>query len=310
MSKFYRSTEELIGKTPLVALLRAEEKFALKAKLFAKAEYFNPTGSVKDRAAKGMLDEAERTGALKKGGTVIEPTSGNTGIGLAFLCLLRGYKAIIVMPDSMSVERQQLMKAYGAEVVLTDGKKGMKGAIEKAEQLAKEIPDSFIPDQFKNPANAEIHYRTTGKEIYEDLEGEVDIFVAGVGTGGTITGVGRYLKEKNPCVKIVGVEPQSSPVLSKSEAGVHKIQGIGAGFVPAVLDQSVLDEVIAVSDSEAFTGAKELATTEGLFVGISSGAAYCAARALAAKRENEGKKIVVLLPDGGSRYLSTLTEKE
>lgn len=289
-----------------MGLTKTQETFSLNAKLFAKVEYFNPTGSVKDRAAKGMLDEAERTGKLQKGGTVIEPTSGNTGIGLAFLCSLRGYKAVIVMPDSMSVERIQLMKAYGAEVVLTDGKKGMKGAIEKAEELNKQIPNSFIPDQFSNSANAEIHYKTTGKEIFEDLAGEVDLFVAGIGTGGTITGTGRYLKEKNPQVKIVGVEPKSSPVLTEGKSGAHAIQGIGAGFVPAVLDRGVLDEVLTVSDEEAFAGAKELASVEGLFVGISSGAAYAVAKKLAMRKENQGKKIVVLLPDGGNRYLSAL----
>jgi len=304
--KIYTSAEELIGNTPLVALSKTEEKFGLEAKLFAKVEYFNPTGSVKDRAAKGMLDEAERTGKIQKGGTVIEPTSGNTGIGLAFLCSLRGYKAVIVMPDSMSVERIQLMKAYGAEVVLTEGKKGMKGAIEKAEELQKQIPNSFIPDQFSNPANAEIHYRTTGKELFEDLAGKVDFFVAGIGTGGTITGTGRYLKEKNPQVKIVGVEPKSSPVLTEGKSGAHAIQGIGAGFIPAVLDRGVLDEVLTVSNEEAFAGAKELAQLEGLFVGISSGAAFTAARKLAERKENQGKNIVVLLPDGGSRYLSAL----
>ena len=304
--KIYHSAEEMIGGTPLVGLTKTQETFSLNAKLFAKVEYFNPTGSVKDRAAKGMLDEAERTGKLQKGGTVIEPTSGNTGIGLAFLCSLRGYKAVIVMPDSMSVERIQLMKAYGAEVVLTDGKKGMKGAIEKAEELNKQIPNSFIPDQFSNSANAEIHYKTTGKEIFEDLAGEVDLFVAGIGTGGTITGTGRYLKEKNPQVKIVGVEPKSSPVLTEGKSGAHAIQGIGAGFVPAVLDRGVLDEVLTVSDEEAFAGAKELASVEGLFVGISSGAAYAVAKKLAMRKENKGKKIVVLLPDGGNRYLSAL----
>ncbi len=304
--KIYHSAEGMIGGTPLVALTKTQETFSLNAKLFAKVEYFNPTGSVKDRAAKGMLDEAERTGKLQKGGTVIEPTSGNTGIGLAFLCSLRGYKAVIVMPDSMSVERIQLMKAYGAEVVLTDGKKGMKGAIEKAEELNKQIPNSFIPDQFSNSANAEIHYKTTGKEIFEDLAGEVDLFVAGIGTGGTITGTGRYLKEKNPQVKIVGVEPKSSPVLTEGKSGAHAIQGMGAGFVPAVLDRGVLDEVLTVSDEEAFAGAKELASVEGLFVGISSGAAYAVAKKLAMRKENQGKKIVVLLPDGGNRYLSAL----
>jgi len=304
--KIYTSAEELIGNTPLVALSKTEEKFGLEAKLFAKVEYFNPTGSVKDRAAKGMLDEAERTGKIQKGGTVIEPTSGNTGIGLAFLCSLRGYKAVIVMPDSMSVERIQLMKAYGAEVVLTEGKKGMKGAIEKAEELQKQIPNSFIPDQFSNPANAEIHYRTTGREIFEDLAGKVDVFVAGIGTGGTITGTGRYLKEKNPKIKIVGVEPKFSPVLTEGKSGSHAIQGIGAGFVPAVLDRGVLDEVLVVSNEEAFAGAKELAQIEGLFVGISSGAAYAVAKKLAERKENQGKNIVVLLPDGGSRYLSAL----
>lgn len=304
--KIYSSTEELIGNTPLVSLAKTEEKLGLGAKLFAKVEYFNPTGSVKDRAAKGMLDEAERTGKIQKGGTVIEPTSGNTGIGLAFLCSLRGYKAVIVMPDSMSVERIQLMKAYGAEVVLTEGKKGMKGAIEKAEELQKQIQNSFIPDQFSNPANAEIHYRTTGREIFEDLAGKVDVFVAGIGTGGTITGTGRYLKEKNPQVKIVGVEPKSSPVLTEGKSGAHAIQGIGAGFIPAVLDRGVLDEVLTVSNEEAFAGAKELAQLEGLFVGISSGAAFTAARKLAERKENQGKNIVVLLPDGGSRYLSAL----
>jgi len=303
--KIYTSAEELIGNTPLVALSKTEEKFGLEAKLFAKVEYFNPTGSVKDRAAKGMLDEAERTGKIQKGGTVIEPTSGNTGIGLAFLCSLRGYKAVIVMPDSMSVERIQLMKAYGAEVVLTEGKKGMKGAIEKAEELQKQIPNSFIPDQFSNPANAEIHYRTTGKELFEDLAGKVDFFVAGIGTGGTITGTGRYLKEKNPHIQIVAVEPFDSPLLSEGRAGAHGLQGIGANFVPDVLDKTVYDEIFTVKTKEAYAAAKRLVQTEGLLVGISSGAALHAATQIALRPENAGKTVVALLPDTGERYLST-----
>ncbi len=304
MEKVYSSVEELIGGTPLVRLSRLVEREGFKAELLAKVEYFNPTGSVKDRAALGMIEAAERSGKLRKGGAVVEPTSGNTGIGLALVALLRGYKAIIVMPDSMSIERQKLMRAYGAEVVLTDGKRGMKGAIEKAKELEREL-GAFLPDQFSNPANADAHYRTTGPEIYGDADGKVDIFVAGVGTGGAVTGIGKYLKEKNPNVKIVGVEPKSSPVLTEGKSGAHGVQGIGAGFVPDVLARELLDEVIAVSDEESFEGARTLAKTEGLFVGISSGAAYVAAAKLAKREENTGKTIVVLLPDGGSRYLST-----
>ena len=305
MSKVYISADQLIGKTPLLELSNIEKKEGLEAKVLAKLEYFNPAGSVKDRIAKAMIDDAEAKGVLKPGSIIIEPTSGNTGIGLASVAAARGYRIIIVMPETMSVERRQLMKAYGAELVLTDGAKGMKGAIAKADELAKEIPDSFIPGQFVNPANPEAHKATTGPEIWEDTDGQVDIFVAGVGTGGTITGVGEYLKSRNPNVKVVAVEPASSPVLSKGTAGSHKIQGIGAGFVPDVLDTKVYDEIIPVENEDAFAGGKLVGRTEGVLVGISSGAAVWAAIQLAKRPENEGKTIVVLLPDTGDRYLST-----
>lgn len=305
MSKIYTSADQLIGKTPLLELTHIEKKYGLKAKVLAKLEYFNPAGSVKDRVAKKMLDDAEAAGKLTPESVIIEPTSGNTGIGLASVAAARGYRIIIVMPETMSVERRQLMKAYGAELVLTDGTKGMKGAIEKADELAKEIPNSFIPGQFVNPSNPKAHYETTGPEIFEDTDGEVDIFVAGVGTGGTVTGVGEYLKEKNPSVKIVAVEPESSPVLSKGVAGAHKIQGIGAGFVPEVLDTKVYDEIIPVSNEAAFETGRLIGRSEGVLVGISSGAAAYAAVELAKRPENAGKTIVVLLPDTGDRYLST-----
>ncbi len=305
MSKIYTSADQLIGKTPLLELTHIEKKYGLKAKVLAKLEYFNPAGSVKDRVAKKMLDDAETAGKLTPESVIIEPTSGNTGIGLASVAAARGYRIIIVMPETMSVERRQLMKAYGAELVLTDGTKGMKGAIEKADELAKEIPNSFIPGQFVNPSNPKAHYETTGPEIFEDTDGEVDIFVAGVGTGGTVTGVGEYLKEKKPSVKIVAVEPESSPVLSKGVAGAHKIQGIGAGFVPEVLDTKVYDEIIPVSNEAAFETGRLIGRSEGVLVGISSGAAAYAAVELAKRPENAGKTIVVLLPDTGDRYLST-----
>lgn len=305
MSKIYTSADRLIGKTPLLELTHIEKKYGLKAKVLAKLEYFNPAGSVKDRVAKKMLDDAETAGKLTPESVIIEPTSGNTGIGLASVAAARGYRIIIVMPETMSVERRQLMKAYGAELVLTDGTKGMKGAIEKADELAKEIPNSFIPGQFVNPSNPKAHYKTTGPEIFEDTDGEVDIFVAGVGTGGTVTGVGEYLKEKKPSVKIVAVEPESSPVLSKGVAGAHKIQGIGAGFVPEVLDTKVYDEIIPVSNEAAFETGRLIGRSEGVLVGISSGAAAYAAVELAKRPENAGKTIVVLLPDTGDRYLST-----
>ena len=305
MSKVYTSAAELIGKTPILELTHIEEKYGLKAKLLAKLEYFNPAGSVKDRIAKAMIEDAEASGKLKPGATIIEPTSGNTGIGLASVAAAKGYRLIITMPETMSVERRQIMKAYGAELVLTEGAKGMKGAIAKAEELSKEIPNSFIPGQFVNPANPAIHKATTGPEIFEDTEGEVDIFVAGVGTGGTITGTGEYLKEKKASVKVVAVEPADSPVLSKGTAGPHKIQGIGAGFVPDVLNTSVYDEVIPVSNDDAFATGRELGRSEGVLVGISSGAALFAAIELAKRPENEGKTIVALLPDTGDRYLST-----
>lgn len=305
MSKIYTSADQLIGKTPLLELTHIEKKYGLKAKVLAKLEYFNPAGSVKDRVAKKMLDDAEAAGKLTPESVIIEPTSGNTGIGLASVAAARGYRIIIVMPETMSVERRQLMKAYGAELVLTDGTKGMKGAIEKADELAKEIPNSFIPSQFVNPSNPKAHYETTGPEIFEDTDGEVDIFVAGVGTGGTVTGVGEYLKEKKPSVKIVAVEPESSPVLSKGVAGAHKIQGIGAGFVPEVLDTKVYDEIIPVSNEAAFETGRLIGRSEGVLVGISSGAAAYAAVELAKRPENAGKTIVVLLPDTGDRYLST-----
>lgn len=305
MSRYYTSADQLIGHTPLLRLTRIEESEKLPAALFAKVEYFNPTGSVKDRIAKAMIDDAEERGLLRPGATIIEPTSGNTGIGLAAVGAARGYPVIIVMPETMSVERRQLMKAYGAEVVLTEGSKGMKGAIAKAEELAKTIPDSWIPSQFSNPANPAIHKKTTGPEIWTDLEGKADIFVAGVGTGGTISGVGSYLKEKDPNVRIVAVEPESSPVLSEGHAGAHKIQGIGAGFVPDTLDTHIYDEVITVSNEEAVDAARRVGTEEGILVGISSGAALAAAIELAKRPENEGKNIVVLFPDAGDRYLST-----
>lgn len=305
MSRIFTSADQLIGHTPLMELTNIEKKHGLKAKLLAKLEYFNPAGSVKDRIAKAMIDDAEAKGLLKPGSVIIEPTSGNTGIGLASVAAARGYRIIIVMPETMSVERRQIMKAYGAELVLTEGAKGMKGAIAKADELAKEIPNSFVPGQFVNPSNPKAHYETTGPEIFEDTDGEVDIFVAGVGTGGTITGVGEYLKDKKPGVKIVAVEPETSAVLSTGVAGAHKIQGIGAGFVPDVLDTKVYDEIIPVSNEAAFEAGKLIGKSEGVLVGISSGAAAYAAIELAKRPENEGKTIVVLLPDTGDRYLST-----
>lgn len=305
MSKIYTSADMLIGKTPLLELSHIEKKYSLKAKIFAKLEYFNPAGSVKDRIAKAMIDDAEEKRLLKKGSVIIEPTSGNTGIGLASVAAARGYRIIIVMPETMSVERRQIMKAYGAELVLTEGSKGMKGAIAKADELAAEIPDSFIPGQFVNEANPRAHFNTTGPEIYEDTDGKVDFFVAGVGTGGTITGTGKYLKSKIPSVKVVAVEPAGSPVLSKGVSGAHKIQGIGAGFVPEVLDTTVYDEVFPVENDDAFKAGKEMGRTEGVLVGISSGAALHAAIEIAKRKENDGKNIVVLLPDTGDRYLST-----
>ena len=305
MSKIFTSVDQLIGKTPLLELTHIEKNLGLKAKVLAKLEYFNPAGSVKDRVAKAMIDDAQASGKLKPNSVIIEPTSGNTGIGLAAVAVARGYRIIIVMPETMSMERRQLMKAYGAELVLTDGQKGMAGAIEKAEELAAQIPDSFIPGQFVNPANPKAHRETTGPEIYEDTQGKVDIFVAGVGTGGTITGTGEYLKEKKPSVKVVAVEPASSAVLSGKTSGSHKIQGIGAGFVPEVLNKDIYDEIIAVSDEDAFSTGKLIGQTEGVLVGISSGAAAWAAIQLAKRPENEGKTIVVLLPDTGDRYLST-----
>ena len=305
MSKIYTSADQLIGKTPLLELTHIEKKYGLKAKVLAKLEYFNPAGSVKDRIARKMLDDAEAAGKITHDSVIIEPTSGNTGIGLASVAAARGYRIIIVMPETMSVERRQLMKAYGAELVLTEGAKGMKGAIAKADELAKEIPNSFVPGQFVNPSNPKAHYETTGPEIFEDTDGEVDIFVAGVGTGGTITGVGEYLKDKKPGVKIVAVEPETSAVLSTGVVGAHKIQGIGAGFVPDVLDTKVYDEIIPVSNEAAFEAGKLIGKSEGVLVGISSGAAAYAAIELAKRPENEGKTIVVLLPDTGDRYLST-----
>lgn len=305
MSKIYTSADQLVGHTPLLELTHIEASNNLEAKILAKLEYFNPAGSVKDRIAKAMLDDAEKSGKLKAGSVIIEPTSGNTGIGLASVAAARGYRIIIVMPETMSVERRQLMKAYGAELVLTEGAKGMKGAIAKADELAKEIPNSFIPGQFVNPANPAAHRATTGPEIWEDTDGKVDIFVAGVGTGGTVTGVGEFLKEKNPNVKVVAVEPASSPVLSKGVAGSHKIQGIGAGFVPDTLNTKVYDEIIAVENEAAFEAGREIGKKEGVLVGISSGAALWAAKELAKRPENKGKTIVALLPDTGDRYLST-----
>ena len=305
MANIYTSADQLIGKTPLLELTHIEKEEGLNAKLLAKLEYFNPAGSVKDRIAKAMIDNAEQSGKLKPGATIIEPTSGNTGIGLAAVAAARGYRIIIVMPETMSVERRQLMKAYGAELVLTEGAKGMKGAIAKADELAAEIEGSFIPGQFVNPANPKVHCEETGPEIYDDTDGKVDIFVAGVGTGGTVTGVGEYLKSKNPNVRIVAVEPADSPVLTKGAPGSHKIQGIGAGFVPDVLNTSVYDEVITVTNDDAFATGKRIGKKEGVLVGISSGAAAWAAIQLAKRPENEGKTIVVLLPDTGDRYLST-----
>ena len=305
MSHIYTSADQLIGKTPLLELTHIEKNDALSARVLAKLEYFNPAGSVKDRIAKAMIDDAEQKGLLKPGSVIIEPTSGNTGIGLASVAAARGYRIIIVMPETMSVERRQLMRAYGAELVLTEGAKGMKGAIAKADELAREIPNSFIPGQFVNPANPEAHLKTTGPEIWADTDGKVDIFVAGVGTGGTITGVGAYLKSRNPAVKVVAVEPASSPVLSKGTAGSHKIQGIGAGFVPDVLDTKIYDEIIPVENDDAFATGRRVGREEGVLVGISSGAALFAAIQLAKRPENAGKTIVALLPDTGDRYLST-----
>ena len=305
MSKIYTSADQLIGKTPLLELTHIEQAEKLEARVLAKLEYFNPAGSVKDRIAKAMIDEAEAKGQLKPGSVIIEPTSGNTGIGLASVAAARGYRVIIVMPETMSVERRQLMKAYGAELVLTEGAKGMKGAIAKADELSKEIPNSFVPGQFVNPANPAAHKATTGPEIWEDTDGKVDIFVAGVGTGGTITGTGAYLKEQNPNVKVVAVEPKDSPVLSEGHAGSHKIQGIGAGFVPDVLDTKIYDEIIPVTNDDAFAAGKLVGHSEGVLVGISSGAAVWAAIELAKRPENKGKTIVALLPDTGDRYLST-----
>ena len=305
MSKIYTSADQLIGRTPLLELVHIEKEEKLEAKVLAKLEYFNPAGSVKDRIAKAMIDDAEAKGLLKPGSVIIEPTSGNTGIGLASVAAARGYRIIIVMPETMSVERRQLMKAYGAELVLTEGAKGMKGAIAKADELAKELPNSFIPGQFVNPANPAVHKATTGPEIWEDTDGKVDIFVAGVGTGGTVTGTGEYLKSQNPNVKVVAVEPASSPVLSQGHAGAHKIQGIGAGFVPDVLDTKIYDEIITVENDDAFATGRLIGKHEGVLVGISSGAAVWAAIELAKRPENRGKTIVALLPDTGDRYLST-----
>lgn len=305
MSKIYNSAEELIGNTPLLRISKTENLFKTKGKLFAKLEYFNPAGSVKDRVAKAMIDDAEKSGKLKAGSVIIEPTSGNTGIGLAAVCAARGYKSIIVMPDTMSIERRQIMSAYGAQLVLSDGKKGMSGAIETAEKLNKEIPNSLIAGQFVNPANPKAHFETTGPEIFADTDGKVDIFVAGVGTGGTITGTGKFLKSKNPNIKVVAVEPINSAVLSGEKAGPHGLQGIGAGFIPEILDTDIIDEIIKVSDQDAYKFARDFGKTEGLLVGISSGAALCAAVKLAQEEENKDKNIVVLLADTGDRYLST-----
>lgn len=305
MSKIYTSSEELIGNTPLLELVNIEKELGLKAKLYAKVEFFNPAGSVKDRIAKAMLDEASKAGKITENTTIIEPTSGNTGIALAALGASKGYKTIIVMPETMSKERRQLIKAYGAKIVLSEGSKGMKGAIAKAQELAQEIGDAFIPSQFTNPANPEYHYKTTGKEIWDDLDGNVDYLVAGVGTGGTITGTGKYLKEKNPEVKVIAIEPSGSPVLSKGTPGSHKIQGIGAGFVPEVLDTKVYDEIIAVDDDKAINTSKLIAEKAGILVGISSGAALAGAIEIASRKENKGKSIVAILPDSGDRYFST-----
>ena len=305
MKNISKTLTDLIGKTPLLELSNLEKNHNLNAKVISKLEYFNPAGSVKDRVGKAMIDDAEAKGLLKKGSVIIEPTSGNTGIGLASVAAARGYRVILTMPETMSVERRNLLKAYGAEIVLTEGAKGMKGAIAKAEELAKEIPDSFIPGQFVNPANPAIHFKTTGPEIWNDTDGDVDFFVAGIGTGGTITGAGEFLKSKNPNVKVIAVEPSDSPVLSKGTAGPHKIQGIGAGFVPDTLNTSIYDEIIAVESEDAFTTGREIARSEGLLVGISAGAAVWAAIQIAKREENKGKNIVVLLPDTGERYLST-----
>lgn len=305
MANVYKGFTEIIGKTPLVEVTNIEKAHNLKARLIVKLEYRNPSGSVKDRAALYMVNDAEKRGLLKEGSVIIEPTSGNTGIGLAAIAASKGYRAILTMPETMSVERRNILKAYGAEIVLTEGSKGMKGAIEKAEELAKEIPNAFIPAQFDNPANAQSHYETTGPEIWEDTDGNVDVFIAGVGTGGTVTGTGKYLKEKNPNIKVVAVEPAASPVLSEGKAGAHKIQGIGAGFVPAVLDTKIYDEIARVENEDAFAASKELTKTEGILTGISSGAALYAAIEQAKRPENEGKTIVVLLPDSGDRYYST-----
>lgn len=305
MSKIYRTSEQLVGKTPILELTHIEEEFSLNAKLLAKLEYFNPAGSVKDRIAKAMIEEAEKSGKLKPGSVIIEPTSGNTGIGLASVAAAKGYRLIIVMPETMSIERRKLMKAYGAELVLTEGAKGMKGAIAKADELAQQIPNSIIPGQFVNPENPKIHFETTGPEIYEDTEGDVDILVAGIGTGGTITGVGKYLKSQNPNIKVIAVEPASSPVLSAGTAGAHKIQGIGAGFVPETLDTEIYDEIITVENEDAFEKGKLIGKKEGILVGISSGAALHAAIEVAKREENKDKNIVVIFPDSGDRYLST-----
>ena len=305
MGRIYKGAEELVGGTPLLQLTNLEKELGLKAKLLAKVEYFNPAGSVKDRVAKRMILDAEEAGILKEGSVIIEPTSGNTGIGLASLAAVRGYRMILTMPDTMSIERINILKAYGAEIVLTEGAKGMAGAMEKAKELAASMENSFIPDQFGNPSNPKAHYMTTGPEIWEDTDGQVDIFVAGVGTGGTLTGTGRYLKEKNPNVKVVAMEPEASPLLSKGYAGGHKIQGIGANFVPEILDQKLYDEVLTVGNEEAIAMGRKIARSEGILVGISSGAAVCAAVELAKKPENEGKNIVVILPDSGDRYYST-----
>lgn len=305
MSKIYKSVIELIGNTPLLEAQNFSKKFNVNAKILVKLEYFNPAGSVKDRIAKAMIEKAEKDGVLKKGAVIIEPTSGNTGIGLASVAAAKGYRAILTMPETMSVERRNLLKAYGAEIVLTDGAKGMKGAIAKADELAKEIPNSFIPGQFVNPENPKMHYLTTGPEIWEDTEGAVDAFIAGVGTGGTLSGVGKFLKEKNPAVKIIAVEPATSPVLSQGKAGAHKIQGIGAGFIPDTLDTNIYDEIVAVANEDAFNFGREFSRAEGVLVGISSGAALAAAVQIAARADFQNKNIVVLLPDTGDRYLST-----
>lgn len=310
MSKIYKTAEQLVGNTPILELTHIEEELKLNAKLWAKLEYLNPAGSVKDRIAKAMIEEAERSGRLKKNSVIIEPTSGNTGIGLASVATAKGYRIIIVMPETMSVERRKLIKAYGAELVLTEGAKGMKGAIAKAEELAGQIPDSFIPGQFENPENPKIHFETTGPEIYEDTDGKVDILVAGIGTGGTITGTGQYLKSKNPAVKVIAVEPASSPVLSTGVAGAHKIQGIGAGFVPKILNTGIYDEIITVENEEAFEAGRLIGKKEGILVGISSGAALHAAVTAAKRAENAGKNIVVIFPDSGDRYLSTALFEE